>query len=253
MNEYKVTSLDKALIVLDLIIDRGRDLSITEISQTLGLGKGTVHRILNTLKSRKFIQQDEDTKLYGLGVRTLAIGAAAKKEKFLRKVMAPFMRVLHEECKETVNAAVWEYNEIRYIYRIESEEMLRIATPASSRFPVHCTATGKIFLSYISNEDIKRICGRKPGLKKMTENTITDVEQLIQEIERIRSGRVAIDDEEALYGVICVAAPIVSSLNECVAAISISAPKNRVTEEIRAAFMKLIAKEAEQISKSLNE
>ncbi|MGZ3523508.1 MAG: helix-turn-helix domain-containing protein, partial [Thermodesulfobacteriota bacterium] len=69
-----MTSLEKALSILELVLDQDRDLSITEISQKLGMGKGTVHRILSTLKARKFFQQDNKTKMYGLGVRTLEIG-----------------------------------------------------------------------------------------------------------------------------------------------------------------------------------
>ena len=81
---YRVTSLDKALSVLELVIDQGRDLSITEISQKLGMMKGTVHRVLSTLTARKFIQQNSRTKMYGLGVRTLEIGMDSKRERFLR-------------------------------------------------------------------------------------------------------------------------------------------------------------------------
>jgi DNA-binding IclR family transcriptional regulator len=248
-----VTSLEKGLLILELMSDQGRNLSLTEISQKLGLGKGTVHRILSTLRSRRFVQQDSTTKMYGLGVRTLEIGAAPKKEKYLRKVMTPFLRELHERCKETVNAAVWEYNEIRYLFRIESEEMLRISTPAGARFPGYCAATGKIFLSYFSNDDIKRIYGRKNALKKHTPHSIGSLNALIREIEKVRINKVAIDNEEALLGVYCVAAAVLSAKGECLAAISISAPKNRVTDNKAATFVKLVSETAREISNSLSE
>ena len=252
-NKYRVTSLEKALSILELVLDQGRDLSITEISQKLGMGKGTVHRILSTLKARRFFQQDSKTKMYGLGVRTLEIGMAPKRERFLRKAIAPFLMDLHQKCRETVNAAVWEYNEIRYIYRLESEEMLRISTTAGARFPGYCAATGKIFLSYFSDEDIRQIYGRKNALKKYTERSIRSVDALIREIEKVRIKKVAVDDEETLVGVYCVAAPILSSKGECVAAISISAPKNRVSANTGATFEKLVSETAREISSSLRE
>jgi IclR family transcriptional regulator, KDG regulon repressor len=248
-----MTSLDKALLILELIIDQGRDLSITEISDKLGMGKGTVHRILSTLKARKFIHQDDKTKMYGLGVRTLEIGMAPKRERFLRKAMVPFLMDLYETCRETVNAAVWEYNEIRYIYRLESAEMLRISISAGARFPGYSAATGKIFLSYFSDEDIRQIYGRKNAFKKLTEKTIDSIDALIQEIQKVRIKRVAIDDEESLVGVYCVAAPIISSKGECVASISISAPKNRVSTSTGSTFIKLVAETARKISSSLGE
>lgn len=235
------------------MLDQGRDLSITEISQRLGMGKGTVHRILSTMKEHRFLQQDGNTKMYGLGVRTLEIGTAPKREKFLRKTMAPLLVELYETCGETVNAAVWEYNEIRYIYRLESVEMLRISTPAGARFPGYCAATGKIFLSYHSNEDIRQIYDRKNALKKYTERTIDSVDALILDIEKVRLKRIAVDDEETLLGVYCVAAPVLSTNGECVAAISISAPKNRVFVNTGATFAKLVSETARKITQVLSE
>ena len=250
-NPYQVKSLEKALLILELMIDEGRDLSITEICQKLGYGKGTVHRILGTLRDRKFVRQYPTTKLYGLGFRALSIGTPNKKESFLRKSMIPFLRELHLNCKETVNAAVNEYNQIRYIYRLESEEMLRISTPAGTRFPVHCSATGKIFLSYLSNEDIRRIHGGKSRLKKMTENSIGTMAELIKAVEVVRKNGAAFDDEEALIGVYCVAAPIVNSNNECLASISISTPKNRINKKKSLLFSDMVKETAREISRSL--
>jgi IclR family transcriptional regulator, KDG regulon repressor len=248
---YQVTSLAKALSVLDLLIDQDRGLSVTEISHKLGLAKGTVHRILNTLKVRSYVQQHNDTRLYSLGLRTLEIGALARKDRFLRSVMAPFLRDLSVMCYETVNAAVLEYNEIHYIFRLESEEMLRISAPLGVRFPAHCTATGKVMLSYHADDDIRRIYARRGALKRLTEHSIDSVDALIEEIEQIRISKVAIDDEETISGVYCVAAPLVNAKGECVAAISISAPKNRVPKQKGVDFISMALKTAGQISESL--
>ena len=248
---YQVTSLAKALSVLDLLIDQDRGLSVTEISHKLGLAKGTVHRVLSTLKVRSYVQQHNDTRLYSLGLRTLEIGALARKDRFLRSVMAPFLRDLSAMCYETVNAAVLEYNEIHYIFRLESEEMLRISAPLGVRFPAHCTATGKVMLSYHVDDDIRRIYARRGALAKLTEYSLDSVDALIEEIEKIRIGKVAIDDEETIAGVYCVAAPVVNAKGECVAAISISAPKNRVPKEKAVDFMRMVVKTAGQISGSL--
>jgi IclR family transcriptional regulator, KDG regulon repressor len=252
-NKYKVTSLDKALLVLELLIDQGRDLSITDICRKTGMVKGTVHRVLATLVARKFVQQNSGTKMYGLGVRTLEIGIDSKRERFLRIAMAPFLMELYEICGETVNAAVWEYNAIRYIYRLESDALLRISTAAGARFPGYCAATGKVLLSYFSNEDIRQIYSLDRSLKKYTQNTITSIDALIKEIEEVRVRKVAVDDEEALVGVYCVGAPILNSRGECVAAISISAPKNRVTAGTSGRLLKLVSETAGKISSSLGE
>lgn len=251
-NKYRVTSLDKALLILELVIDQGRDLSITEISQKLGMVKGTVHRVLSTLAARKFIQQNSRTKMYGLGVRTLEIGTASNKEKLLRMAMASFLMELYQTCGETVNAAVWEDYEVKYIYRLESKEMLRPSITAGARFPGYCAATGKIFLSYFSNEDIRQIYNQKKALKKLTAQSISTVDALIKEIEKVRINKVAIDDEECIGGVYCIAAPLLNPKGECVAAISISTPKNRLNARRCAAFAKLVSETAGKISGSLS-
>ena len=252
-SQYRVTSLEKALSVLEMLLYEDRDLSVTEISQKLQLSKGTIHRILSTLRARKFVRQNSNTKMYGLGIQTLEIGTIHKREKFLRKIMTPFLMNLFKTCKETVNAAVWEYNEIRYIYRLESEEMLRISAPAGVRFPGYCAATGKIFLSYFSDDDIRRIYRGKNDLKKYTKYSIGSVDALITELEKVRANKVAFDDEETLLGVYCVAAPVLNSNGECVTAISISAPKNRVFANTGVKFAKLVSNTAREISNSLLE
>lgn len=243
--------MEKALSVLDLLINHDRALSITEMSHALGLGKGTVHRILQTLKARRYVQQHNGTKLYSLGLRTLEIGTVARRDRFLRSVMVPFLRELSAMCNETVNAAVLEYNEIHYIFRLESEEMLRISAPLGARFPAHCTATGKVMLSYRADDDIRRIYARGAALTPCTEHSVESVDALIQQIEQVRIDRVAVDDEETISGVYCVAAPVVNAKNECVAAISISAPKNRVSKEKGMEFTRMVSRTAEQISASL--
>ena len=248
---YLVTSLEKALSVLDLLITHERALSITEISHALGLGKGTVHRILQTLKVRRYVQQHNGTKLYSLGLQTLEIGTLARRDRFLRSVMVSFLRELSAMCNETVNAAVLEYNEIHYIFRLESEEMLRISAPLGVRFPAHCTATGKVMLSYRADDDIRRIYARGTALTQCTEHSIDSVDALIQQIEQIRIDRVAVDDEETISGVYCVAAPVVNAKGECVAAISISAPKNRVSTEKGLEFIRMVSGTADQISEAL--
>jgi len=248
---YLVTSLEKALSVLDLLITHDRALSITEISHALGLGKGTVHRILQTLKVRRYVQQHNGTKLYSLGLQTLEIGTLARRDRFLRSVMVSFLRELSAMCNETVNAAVLEYNEIHYIFRLESEEMLRISAPLGVRFPAHCTATGKVMLSYRADDDIRRIYARGTALTQCTEHSIDSVDALIEHIEQIRIHKVAVDDEETIPGVYCVAAPVVNAKGECVAAISISAPKNRVSTEKGIEFTRMVSGTADQISESL--
>lgn len=245
-------SLDKALSVLELMIVEGRDLALTEISTKVGLQKGTVHRILSTMKARKFVQQKPDTKKYGFGIRAFELGSALKKEGFLRNAMMPTLRKLSYQCKEAINASILEYNEVRYIVHLESEELLRFSIREGTRLPAHCTAMGKVLLGSLSDQELKRIYGRKSAFKQLTENSIGSLDQLLEAISEVRKKNLAFDHEETLIGVCCVAAPIRNFKNEVVAAISISGPKERMQREQIKEFSHLLTWATEKISKALD-
>jgi DNA-binding IclR family transcriptional regulator len=233
------------------MILEGRNLALTSIASKSGLGKGTVHRILGTLKSRRFVHQDADTKKYGLGIRALEMGSAVKKDEILRKAMRPALRELLRQCGETVNAAILEHNEINYIYRLESEKPLRFSLQVGSRFPAHCTSTGKIMLADLTDEELFRLYENGGNLSKLTENSIGSFEQLMGEIRGLRKNGLAYDFEETLTGVNCIAAPIRNSKKRVVAAISISGPRERMTEEKMGFFSSLILEASARISEEL--
>ena len=244
-----VTSLEKALDVLELLISSGEKLHLTEIALKTGFTKGTVHRVLDTLKKRKFAMQDANSRMYGLGVKTIDFAISlASQEKVLRSLVTPFLSDLYKKAKETVNASLFEYNQIKYFFRIESEEMLRISTPYGARFPAHSAATGKVFLSFLSDEEIEHLYHAPGSLIKLTENTITSLDALIGEIAKVRESGIAYDDEEALVGVFCVAAPIVNQQGDCIAAISISTPKYRMTGDRMVSFPGMIKECSKNIS-----
>lgn len=228
-HKYSVKSLEKALMVLELMTEKGRDVSLTEVAQELNLGKGTIHRIVSTLKARGFADQNPETRKYGLGVRVFEMGSAINKEEFLKKVMKPELLVLSGECKETVSVSLLENGEIRYIARLDSEQVLRVSIREGTRFPAHCTASGKVLLAALSDEALKKLYPPSDRLITSAENSISSFKELMEIIREVRVKEVAADYEEALIGVYCVAAPIKNSKNKTIAAVSISGPKERMT------------------------
>ena len=155
--KYPVKSLEKGLSILRLMIGEGREFGLTEIVENLGFQKGTAHRILSTLRASQFVQQDPGTKKYGLGRFAFEMGSAIREEHFLRKALKPALRELSEQCNEAISASILVYNEIRYIARLESKEVLRVSIREGTRFPAHCTATGKILLSALSDDYLKKL------------------------------------------------------------------------------------------------
>jgi len=248
---YPVKSLEKALIILRLMIEAGQPISLTEISKKLNFGKGTVHRILATLKAHQFVRQDSKTLEYGLGFMAAEMSTAIKAEDYIVKIITPYLKKLSESCPEAISASVLEFNEIRYIARFESSEPLRVSIGEGTKFPAHCTATGKVLLSALSDEQLKKMYGGRENILTLTKKSIGSFARLLQELKRVRNENLAFDFEEALIGVNCVARPIRDSKDEILTAISISGPVSRMTKQKMLKFAELLKDISAEISKGI--
>lgn len=248
---YPVKSLEKALLILRMMIEESRSLSLTEISRKLDFGKGTVHRILDTLRSHQFVRQDPATLKYGLGSLAVQMRNAVRSEDYIVKIIKPHLKKLSESCPEAISASVLEFNEIRYIARFESREPLRVSIGVGTKFPAHCTATGKVLLSDLNNEQLKKLYDGRVNIQKMTKNSIGSFSHLLKELKRVRDQNFALDFEEALIGVNCVARPIRDSKKNVISAISISGPISRMTKKKMLEFAELLSGTGDRISEEL--
>jgi DNA-binding IclR family transcriptional regulator len=245
-------SLAKALSVMDLIFAaKGRDLSIAEISREMNLPKGTSHRILSSLVQFKYVRQDPLTKKYGLGARFLDIGSPFEKRQTLRAFIDPMLRRLSSKCMETVSVAILVKDEIEYIERYESEMILRVDIHVGTRFPAHCSSTGKVLLSALSEEELDLLFNHRKRLRKCTDNSIGSLPALKGALAKVRDEGVARDYEECLVGVHCIASPILGRGGEVTAAVSISGPRERLTVEKLDELEPLLREATEEISHEL--
>jgi len=234
---YPVKSLEKALIILRLMIEERQPLSLTEIGKKLNFGKGTVHRILATLRSQQFVRQDPKTLKYGLGFMAAEMSTAVNAEDYIVKIIKPHLKKLSE------------FSEIRYIARFESSEPLRVSIGEGTRFPAHCTATGKVLLSALSREQLEEMYDGSENILTLTHKSIGSFTCLLKELKRVRNENLAFDFEEALVGVNCVARPIPDSKNKILIAISISGPVSRMTKQKMLKFAQLLQGTSTEITK----
>jgi IclR family KDG regulon transcriptional repressor len=248
---YPVKSLEKALIILRLMIEERQPLSLTEIGKKLNFGKGTVHRILATLRSHQFVRQDPKTLNYGLGFMAAEMSTAINAEDYIVKIIKPHLKKLSESCSEAISASVLEFSEIRYIARFESSEPLRVSIGEGTRFPAHCTATGKVLLSALSNEQLEKMYEGHEKILTLTKKSIGSFTRLLKELKRVRKENLAFDFEEALVGVNCVARPIPDAKNKILIATSISGPVSRMTKQKMLKFAQLLQDTSTEISKEL--
>jgi DNA-binding IclR family transcriptional regulator len=230
-----IQALDRALEVLLLFQQEKRELGVTEIAAKLGYYKSTVYRVLATLERRGFVQQNELTGKYWLGLRVYALGLLCNRLMGLRDMVKPWLRELGEKYQETVHLAVLNDNrekgaEIIVIDKVETNHSLSLTPPFGSSSPAHCSGVGKVLLAYSDRGWVYRVLGQA-SLVRFTDNTITDWGELEKELDRIRRAGYALDNEEIEVGLRCVAAPIFGPSGTVVAALSISGPTSRLTDQ----------------------
>ena len=224
-----VKSLDRALDILERIIEHNKPLGITEISEGTDLHKSTVYRLVDTLCYRGYLTHDSETGKYKIGMKFFELGSRVINNLDLRTQAKPYLYELEDKTGETVHLGVLEETEMIYIDKVESRKTIRMESQVGKRVHTHNTALGKVTLAHLPEEDVEYIID-KAGLPKYTENTITDEEELKSELEKVHDQGFAVDDEESEKGIRCIAGPIFGHDGEILAAFSISGPANRMTE-----------------------
>jgi len=248
--KYPIKVLDKTFSILDILIQHDSSMHITEISEKLGLYPSTTHRILDTLKHWGYVEQDLKSQKYRLGLKLLALGMAKLHQMDLVREATPYLKELVKQCNETVHLGVLEEGEVMYLAKEESSQTIRMISYVGKRAPLHCTALGKVLLAHLSAEERKKTLEGKV-LSPLTENTITDQEQLEKELTKVREQGFALDREENEKDVHCIAAPIRNYQGEVIAALSISSPIFRIDKNAQNNLKEALIEISKKISKRL--
>ena len=245
-----LSSLKRALNVLDLFSDNHIELGVTEISRLLKCHKSSISRVLTTLHSEGFVEKNPLTGKYRLGIKLVELGHRALGRFDLKECASPFLEDLATQTNEIVHLSILDQNEIVYLDKKGKEQILTVATRIGGRYPAHASGMGKVLLSGLSAEERSRVLSRRP-LPRFTPNTITESSKLLKELEKVRKQGFAIDSEESFPGIQCVAAPIRSGGGEVVAAVSISVPKQRMGRERIKELTQLVTTTARKISERM--
>jgi len=230
MEEKINKSIDKALQILELFSMEKPVWGITEMSKALNMYKSNIYNSLTTLAKRGFIKKDLNTEKYSLSIKYFELGSIVIKNLDLRKITFPYIEKLFQEFGETVHLGVLDEGRVISIEREESRQGLYSHVEIGKSAPLHCTAVGKAIMAYLPSEKIDSII-KKKGLKKYTENTIINRDELLIELEKIRKQGYAIDNLEHEEGVRCLAAPICDHEGKVSASLSISGPAFRVDKK----------------------
>jgi IclR family transcriptional regulator, KDG regulon repressor len=228
--KYPIQTIEKALEVIELLSrERSREgMSISELSTELSIGKSTVHRILETLLVKNYIEQSEDTKKYRLGWKLFEVGNLIPRQRNLYNVDTKILQELCDICEETVNLGVRVQESVVTISKVSPRASLIANLQIGARESLYATAMGKAMISEMTREELVNVMGTQK-FEAYTSNTITNMDDLMVELEKIRKQGYSIDDEEFCAGLTCVAMPVRDYKNEIVAAISVSGASIRMT------------------------
>ncbi len=245
-----ISSVSRALSIIDLFDNNRTELGITEISHLLGLHKSTVYGLVNTLETSGYLAQNPLTRKYHLGLKIVERAFLAIDNLEVAKVARPYMLQLKDWCNETVNLALLDDDEVLYIDRELGTKTLGMHSYVGKREKAHSTALGKTLLSQLKEVELEEYLSKHP-LNPVTPNTITQPKELRQELEMTRRQGFAVDMEENEIGGACVGAPIMDYQGNTIAAISISIPVARVELSEIPLLGKKLVETAEAISKDL--
>jgi DNA-binding IclR family transcriptional regulator len=250
-SNYIIHTVSNALDLLDQFQGDEAELGVTELSRRLKLHKNNVFRLLATLESRDFIEQNQATGNYRLGLKNLKLGQTTSRQMGLLRQARPVLELMTARHNETSYVAVLKDSSVIYLDVVESCLPVRVVPRIGAWLPIHCTAAGKVHLAFMTAGELAmHLPSRR--LQRYTPHTITDREELLQQLRLVADRGYAIDDEELDAGVRCISAPIRDYTKRVVGAVSISGPVMRFADDRMAEeLIPLVRNGAEEISTRL--
>jgi DNA-binding IclR family transcriptional regulator len=220
--------LTKVLKIFDTLQRNPGGLRLKQLCAHTGLNKSTAHRFLSHLEREGYLVREENS-VYMLGMRLFELASASNHESTLRRVAIPVLRDLQRTTGETVNLGTLRGLSVVYLEVLESNHEFRMAARIGAENPAHATALGKAMAAFLSPEKSERLLDSLE-FQRFTPHTVSSAERFRKEMKKIREQGFAVDNEERFLGCRCVSAPILNSLGEATAAISVAGPTTRVSE-----------------------
>lgn len=225
----QVTSVERALSILELLASKHQGLSSSEISRLAHLPKSSTSYLLRTLVGRGYVRRDAETGQHTLGVRVLSLGGQAMQGMALREVALPHLRHLVERTRLGAHLAILDHGDAVYIERLESPGFIKMDIWNGRRVAPQATAIGKALICCLDKQEVQEIVARH-RISPASSNTITNLPRLLTELAATRRRGYAIDDEEHAVGVRCLAAPVFAASGEIVAAIGVSGTVSQLND-----------------------
>ena len=239
-------SLERGIAVIQVFSREHPALTLSEVARLTGITRATARRILLTLEKLGHVRSDG--KLFSLTPRVLSLGLAYLASLDLPELAQPLMESLSERTKESCSLATLDPPDIVYVARVPTRRIMTVTLGVGARLPAHATSMGRVLLAGLPEDELDRFLAETP-LERLTDNTITDAEELRAVVAEARAQGWALVDQELEIGLRSVAAPVRKAPCGTVAAVNVSASAQRVSiDEFRERFLPDLLATAASIS-----
>ncbi|MGH7499872.1 MAG: IclR family transcriptional regulator [Gemmatimonadales bacterium] len=224
-----VQSVDRAIAILELLASSSTELGVTELGRHLSVHKSTAARLIDTLVDHGLVEQNPATGKYLLSFGVVRLAGAVAASQDLVGQSRPLLQELAAQTLETVNLSILEGDQVMSIQQITAPHLVVNVDWVGKRTPLHCSSSGKVFLSHLPPERLEEILSRP--LERRTPRTIVDPVQLRRQLARIKEQGFAHTRQELELGLSGVAAPVRDASGQVVAAVSAAGPSFRMPKE----------------------
>ncbi|MFD1709548.1 helix-turn-helix domain-containing protein [Ottowia sp. GY511] len=244
-----VQSFARGLEVIRSFSAKAPQQTLSEVAARTGLTRAGARRILLTLQTLGYV--DSDGRWFRLTPRILDLGFAYLSSLPIWNLAEPVMEQLAEQLGESVSAAVLDGTDVVYVLRVSTRKIMRISLAAGSRLPAYCASLGRVLLAGLPDDAARAVLERSDRIA-FTRRTLTEVDALMDEVQRARSQGWALVDQELEEGLISMAAPILGRNGQVLAAINVSGQANRTSaRQMQQAMLAPLREAAEQIGRLL--
>ena len=242
-----VQSVNKALILTELLLQNGAPMTLAELSRRSGFPKSTTHALLSTMRQHNIITQREDGRYY-LGLRLFEYGCAVSAEWDISRVAHPYLEKLAMSTGASAFISIMDGGAVVNIDQCIGSDALHVVSEIGHRLPLHATSQGKLLLSRFSDTEALRRVG---SMTAFTPHTISDNEALLTALHRIEADGYAVEDGEYRIGLRSVSAPVYDRSRNMAYAIGVVGFFRRIASEEFAAVIEATQAAGRSLSQAL--
>lgn len=240
----RVQAVDHAIDILEAIGQAGRPVGVSAIARKTGLSKTSVHHLIATLASRRFVMREEDQPAFRLSWGLYELGASVVRDLDLAQAARPQLDWLSAQTRESTLLGILDDDAVLYLDRGGSPSDVHMVANAGRRSPLHASASGKVLLAFVADPDI---LDRLTPLTAFTPWTITDIDALRDDIEQVRRRGFATVQQEYEVGLASIAVPVRDYTGRSVGCLAVAGPVNRLTPTVMQSVLRPLSAAAHRI------